>query len=128
MGLRGVRNWAISEVPRRPPCRPAPFPELSSTCDKLSRSPWSNLTVMATQDTEFNLELSRRKLLAAAGIGGAAVAAASLAGSRDAKAAPASARPSPDPAAPPVAGLHLQFGADASSEMVVSWHTLQPVR
>jgi hypothetical protein len=26
------------------------------------------------------------------------------------------------------AGLHLQFGADASSQVVVSWHTLQPVR
>ncbi|MGC1301651.1 MAG: metallophosphoesterase family protein, partial [Caulobacteraceae bacterium] len=31
-------------------------------------------------------------------------------------------------ATPPVAGLHLQFGADASSEVVVSWHALQPVR
>jgi hypothetical protein len=31
-------------------------------------------------------------------------------------------------ATPPEAGLHLQFGADASAEMVVSWHTLQPVR
>ena len=30
--------------------------------------------------------------------------------------------------APPVSGLHLQFGADASSEMVVSWHTLEPVQ
>ena len=29
---------------------------------------------------------------------------------------------------PAVAGLHLQFGADASSEVTVSWHTLQPVR
>ncbi len=28
---------------------------------------------------------------------------------------------------PTVDGLHLQFGQDASSEMVVSWHTLQPV-
>lgn len=28
---------------------------------------------------------------------------------------------------PPVAGVHLQFGADASSEVVVSWHSLQPV-
>ena len=28
--------------------------------------------------------------------------------------------------APPVEGLHLQFGADASTEVVVSWHT--PVR
>ena len=30
-------------------------------------------------------------------------------------------------ATPRVAGLHLQFGADASKEVVVSWHTLQPV-
>jgi Purple acid Phosphatase, N-terminal domain len=29
--------------------------------------------------------------------------------------------------APPVAGLHLQFGADASTEITVSWHTPQPV-
>jgi hypothetical protein len=54
--------------------------------------------------------------------------AASLVESGDARAAPVSSR-SPDPAAtPPVAGLHRQFGADASSEMVVSWHTLQPVQ
>lgn len=26
-----------------------------------------------------------------------------------------------------VAGLHLQFGSDASSEVVVSWHTSTPV-
>src|SRR5580692_5606285 len=83
---------------------------------------------MATQDTEFNLELSRRKLLAAAGIGGGVVVAASLIGAADAETAPSS-RQSPDPVTtPPVAGLHLQFGADASSEMVVSWHTLQPVK
>jgi Calcineurin-like phosphoesterase/Purple acid Phosphatase, N-terminal domain len=83
---------------------------------------------MTAQNTGFNLELSRRELLAAAGIGGGAVAAASLIGTGDAEAA-APSRRSPDPVAtPPVAGLHLQFGADASSEMVVSWHTLQPVR
>ncbi len=29
--------------------------------------------------------------------------------------------------APRVAGLHLQFGSDASSEVVVSWHTPTPV-
>src|SRR5260370_16727620 len=80
---------------------------------------------MTAQDTGFNLELSRRKLLAAAGIGGGAVVAVSLMGTGAAGAALAS----PDPAAtPPVAGLHLQFGSDASSEMVVSWHTLQSVR
>jgi 3',5'-cyclic AMP phosphodiesterase CpdA len=83
---------------------------------------------MTTPDSEFDLELSRRKLLAAAGIGGAAAVAASLIGTGAAEAAPEANR-SPDPATtPPVAGLHLQFGADASSEMVVSWHTLQPVR
>ncbi len=83
---------------------------------------------MTTPDSELDLDLSRRKLLAAAGIAGGAVVAASLVGSGAAEAAPA-ARPAADPVAtPPVAGLHLQFGADASSEMVVSWHTLQPVQ
>ena len=83
---------------------------------------------MTTEDTGLNLELSRRSLLAAAGIAGGAAFAASLIGTGAALAAPAS-RPPPDPpATPPVAGLHLQFGADASSEIVVSWHTLQPVR
>src|ERR1700731_524604 len=54
--------------------------------------------------------------------------AASLIGTGAAQTPPISRR-SPDPVAtPPVAGLHLQFGADASSEMVVSWHTLQSVR
>src|ERR1700689_363341 len=81
---------------------------------------------MTTRGTELDLEISRRKLLAAAGIGGGAVVAASLFGPGPAQSPPAA---SPlDPATPPVTGLHLQFGADASSEMVVSWHTLQPVR
>jgi 3',5'-cyclic AMP phosphodiesterase CpdA len=80
---------------------------------------------MTPPDAEFNLELSRRKLLTAAGLGGAAVAAASLIGSGAAEAL----SPPPYPVTTPaVAGLHLQFGADASSEMVVSWHALQPVR
>ena len=83
---------------------------------------------MTASDSAFSRELSRRKLLAAAGIGGGVVAAASVFGTGEAKAARA-ASPSFDPVVtPPVAGLHLQFGADASSEMVVSWHTLQPVR
>jgi Calcineurin-like phosphoesterase/Purple acid Phosphatase, N-terminal domain len=83
---------------------------------------------MITRDTEFNLELSRRKLLAAAGIAGGAAVAASLFGSGAARAMP-EPPPSADPmTTPPVCGLHLQFGADASSQIVVSWHTLQPVR
>jgi 3',5'-cyclic AMP phosphodiesterase CpdA len=83
---------------------------------------------MTTPAIELNLELSRRKLLAAAGIGAGVVLAASLVGIGDADAAPAPIPPPYLAATPPVAGLHLQFGADASSEMVVSWHTLQPVR
>jgi 3',5'-cyclic AMP phosphodiesterase CpdA len=79
---------------------------------------------MTPSDSDTSLELSRRKLLAAAGI---AAVAAPLIGTGDAEAAAATGL-SPDPMAThPVAGLHLQFGADASSEMVVSWHTLQPV-
>ena len=61
-------------------------------------------------------EISRRTLLAGAG----AAAMVSVAGAAEAATTPN--------AAPRVAGLHLQFGADASSEMVVSWHALQPVR
>jgi Calcineurin-like phosphoesterase/Purple acid Phosphatase, N-terminal domain len=80
---------------------------------------------MTTQDTGPNLELSRRKLLTAAGVGGGAAVAVSLIGTGAARAATTS----PDSVtAPPVTGLHLQFGSDASSEVVVSWHTLQPVR
>jgi 3',5'-cyclic AMP phosphodiesterase CpdA len=82
---------------------------------------------MATQHISFDLELSRRKLLAAAGIAAGAAVSASLVGS-DAIAAVPVAPPSTDPmATSPVAGLHLQFGTDSSSEMVVSWHTLRPV-
>jgi 3',5'-cyclic AMP phosphodiesterase CpdA len=71
-----------------------------------------------------DLELSRRRLIAAAGLGGAAVMAASS--FQGAEAAPV-ALSAGNPAAPPVSGLHLQFGAEASSQMVVSWHALQGV-
>jgi hypothetical protein len=83
---------------------------------------------MKKPDTEFTLEISRRKLLAAAGIGGGVAVAASLIGTGEAQGALPAPRSFDPVATPPVAGLHLQFGADASSEMVVSWHTLQPVR
>ena len=80
---------------------------------------------MIASDNERGFELSRRKLLEAAGV--TAVAAA-LIGTGAAE-AELPVRRSPNPVtAPPVHGLHLQFGADASSEVVVSWHTLQPVR
>jgi len=83
---------------------------------------------MTTQDKEFSLELSRRKLLAAAGIGGSVALAPYVIRARGAAAASDTRGVSDLLPAPPVAGLHLQFGADASSEIVVSWHTLQRVR
>jgi 3',5'-cyclic AMP phosphodiesterase CpdA len=64
-----------------------------------------------------DLEFSRRRLLAAAGL----VGAASLLDLATAEAAPEAA------SAPPVSGLHLQFGADAASEMTASWHTPERV-
>jgi hypothetical protein len=70
-------------------------------------------------DQDLPLDASRRRLLAAAGIGSAVLAAAP-AGRAASAAAGASVTP-------PVAGLHLTFGADASSEITVSWHTLAPV-
>lgn len=73
-------------------------------------------------------DVSRRRLLAAAGIYGGAVAAASLMPIGPAEAAPVSGARVDPATTPPVAGLHLQFGADASSEVVISWHALQPVR
>ncbi len=61
---------------------------------------------------------------AAAAVG---VPAGDAAAAPDPGAAP-SWREGGDPVAtPPVAGLHLQFGADAAGEVVASWHTLQPV-
>lgn len=80
---------------------------------------------MIASDNDCVFELSRRKLLAAVGV---TAAAAAFIGTGEGEAA-LSVRPSPGSVkAPPVHGLHLQFGADAASEMVVSWHTLQPVR
>jgi 3',5'-cyclic AMP phosphodiesterase CpdA len=79
---------------------------------------------MIASANECSFEFSRRQLLAAAGI----TAAASLIGTGEAQGAFA-LEPSSEPVTgPSVHGLHLQFGADASSEIVVSWHTLQSVR
>jgi hypothetical protein len=72
--------------------------------------------------SDFDLDVSRRRLLAAAGLGGAALAVL------PATPAAASAAAPSQPAVPGVDGLHLQFGSDASSQMAVSWHSLQPVQ
>jgi 3',5'-cyclic AMP phosphodiesterase CpdA len=81
---------------------------------------------MTTEDAGSTFELSRRKLLAAAGIAGALGAVAFDAAGEAQAAIVAGASPHPT-GTPSVSGLHLQFGADASSEVTVSWHTLQPV-
>ena len=72
--------------------------------------------------------ISRRALLTAAGVGGAALAAGPVLGSGAASAAELPVHGGDPQTTPRVGGLHLQFGSDASREVVVSWHTLQPVR
>jgi hypothetical protein len=83
---------------------------------------------MNVSPSDIDFDISRRRLLAAAGISAGAILTPALASAE--KSAPGTDRSgTADPVAtPPVAGLHLQFGADASAEMVVSWHTLQPVK
>jgi len=77
---------------------------------------------MTGQDEDAGLDVSRRRLLAAAGLG--AVVAGMVGETTPADAAPSSLAAIETP---PVAGLHLQFGADAASEIVISWHSLQPI-
>ncbi|MET9382172.1 fibronectin type III domain-containing protein [Streptomyces sp. NPDC002928] len=73
--------------------------------------------------------MSRRGVLTAAGAVGAAVAASPLLGGTAAAAPAVGGQKAVTPVnTPAVNGLHLQFGADASAEVIVSWHTLQPVR
>jgi 3',5'-cyclic AMP phosphodiesterase CpdA len=83
---------------------------------------------MTQEDSRPDTEVSRRRLLAAAALGGGVVAVPAAAGAKPATTG-LTAGDAGDPAAtPPVSGLHLQFGADASSQMAVSWCSLQPVR
>ncbi|WP_353650146.1 metallophosphoesterase [Nakamurella sp. A5-74] len=81
-------------------------------------------------------DLSRRRLLISAGV---VAAGAAVGGAQAAEASPPSGRTGAvdpdgrrDSAAgrgpqQQVNGLHLQFGHDASRQVVVSWHTLTPV-
>jgi 3',5'-cyclic AMP phosphodiesterase CpdA len=74
------------------------------------------------------MELSRRRLFGSAAVGGAvALGVPALAGCGSGSGSLSGWRRPDSGAAPPVAGLHLQFGADPSSELVVSWHTVDPV-
>lgn len=79
-------------------------------------------------DDDTTLTFSRRRLLVAAGIYAGAATAASLFPIERARAAESGSAANFDAVTTPVTGLHLQFGSDASSHVVVSWHTLQSVR
>ncbi|GGL94938.1 purple acid phosphatase family protein [Nakamurella endophytica] len=93
-------------------------------------------TLSASRSTDSGaadrVGFTRRSLLAAAGVGGA-VAAVGLLGAGPAEAATVDGAPAAAPAparsgtGSRVAGLHLQFGGDASRQVTVSWHTLEPV-
>ncbi|MDT4922325.1 MAG: hypothetical protein QOG01_38 [Pseudonocardiales bacterium] len=78
-------------------------------------------------ETIFRKGLSRRGFLTAAGAAGLGAAIAPMVTAPSAGAAPSVAA-GDFLTAPVVSGLHLQFGAEASREMVVSWHALHPVR
>src|ERR1035437_8293183 len=87
---------------------------------------------MSDDKQMFASGFSRRSFLAVVG-GDAGALALPLLSARQASAEPAVSQPARagvgDPLnTPRVNGLHLQFGADASSEVVASWHTLPPVQ
>ena len=83
---------------------------------------------MIDDEELFESHFSRRGFLASATAVG--VAGGSLLATVPAQAAPVrQSAPAADPITTPrVGGLHLQFGVDASAEVVVSWHSRQPVR
>jgi len=81
-------------------------------------------------------DFSRRSLLTALGVGGAAATIGLGTGSAEAATGSAARStrlttplPGRAPAAPvpPVAGLHVAFGADASSTASVTWHSVEKV-
>ena len=85
---------------------------------------------MTDDKSLFEQGFSRRRAFGAAGAVGTAVVLGPLLGAGNAQAeAPSSdlERPADPVTTPRVNGLHLQFGRDAAGEVIVSWHTLQPV-
>lgn len=89
---------------------------------------------MNTDESLHAHPVTRRSLLAAAGASVAVGALAATVGLPDAQAAPTPdvapfpVKPGNPVTTPRVQGLHLQFGSDASAQVTVSWHALQPVR
>jgi hypothetical protein len=90
-------------------------------------------TTNAQEPEPSGPHIGRRTAVGLLGTAGAAAVAAPLLGATPAAAAPSGASaaflPSPDAGgAPPASGLHLQFGADPATQMVVSWLTDGPVK
>jgi 3',5'-cyclic AMP phosphodiesterase CpdA len=86
---------------------------------------------LTDMDSDAGLDVSRRRLLLAAGVISGAIASPSIALGATPVAQPsagASIALHGHAAASPVCGLHLQFGQDASSQIAVSWHSLDPVQ
>jgi hypothetical protein len=84
------------------------------------------------REEESTPGISRRSALIALGATGAAATGTTLLGGAPAAAAPAASSPlmltRPERlGAPPVEGLHLTFGADPATQMVVSWTTYTSV-
>ena len=105
-----------------------------------SPSPASGSSAPQTQSAaKAGSDFSRRSLLAALGVGGAAATIGLGAGSAaaqdrpaaagDAPATPTAAAPSHAPGVPvpPVAGLHVTFGADPGASASVTWHSVEKV-
>ncbi|MFK5600184.1 purple acid phosphatase family protein [Methylobacterium sp. HMF5984] len=82
---------------------------------------------MTSEHMGLDLEVSRRRLLAAAGLTPGLLVSSALGATPDSRASPLPDTSTGRTGTPTVSGLHLQFGADAASEVTVSWHTLQPV-
>jgi hypothetical protein len=83
---------------------------------------------MSNDEEIFASGFSRRGFLTTAVAAGAGVALAPLlSGAAQAGADVTAHAPGGPVTTPRVNGLHLQFGQDASGEIVVSWHTLKPV-
>ncbi len=83
-----------------------------------------NLRRVTDDSALFQAAFTRRTFLTATGVAAAGAALLpALSGTADA----AAGSTRPHPPAPRLNGLHLQFGADSSAEVTVSWHTLEPV-
>jgi hypothetical protein len=75
---------------------------------------------MGADNEQSDFTMSRRRLVTALGLGSGALAAATLNIAPDARAAILADSSPASAGAPPVAGLHLQFGADVSTEITVT--------